>query len=94
MRLYAGSSEEFITDSVQNQIAVKLTSAFFEYFLYVSENSGDVGIIDRFYDWWLYSCFFWSFFSVFFIPDWEYGWRHCRDLFCVQTNDLTSFMNR
>ena len=34
MRLYAGSAEEFITDAVQNQITVKLTTAFFEYFRY------------------------------------------------------------
>jgi len=32
MRLYAGSSQQFITDSVHNQIADKLKLAFFEYF--------------------------------------------------------------
>jgi len=34
MRLYAGNAEEFISDTVQNQIAVKLTEAFFNYFRY------------------------------------------------------------
>ena len=32
MRLYAGTSRQFITDSIQNQIAGKLKSAFFETF--------------------------------------------------------------
>jgi len=32
MRLYAGSSSQFITDTIQNQIAEKLSSAFFEYY--------------------------------------------------------------
>ena len=32
MRLYAGTADEFITDTTQNQIAVKLASAFFDYF--------------------------------------------------------------
>jgi hypothetical protein len=32
MRLYAGTSTQFIQDSIQNQIAEKLKSAFFEYF--------------------------------------------------------------
>jgi len=34
MRLYAGNAEEFITDAVQNQISLKLTSAYFDYFRY------------------------------------------------------------
>ena len=33
MRLYAGTSEQFITDTVQNQIADKLKIAFFASFL-------------------------------------------------------------
>ena len=32
MRLYAGSSEQFIKDTFQNQIADKLRSAFFSYY--------------------------------------------------------------
>jgi len=32
MRLYAGTSRQFITDTIQNQIAGKLKSAFFETF--------------------------------------------------------------
>lgn len=32
MRLYAGTSQQFIEDTVQNQIAEKLKSAFFEYY--------------------------------------------------------------
>lgn len=39
MRLYAGTSEQFIRDTVQNQIAEKLRQAFFSYFRYYpSEN--------------------------------------------------------
>ena len=34
MRLYAGNAEEFTTDAVQNQISLKLTSAYFDYFRY------------------------------------------------------------
>lgn len=34
MRLYSGTSEQFIRDAVQNQIADKLKSAFFDYFRY------------------------------------------------------------
>lgn len=34
MRLYAGTSTQFIQDSVQNQIAEKLKLAFFDYFRY------------------------------------------------------------
>jgi uncharacterized protein len=34
VRLYAGMSEEFIVDSVQNQVARKLTEAFFHYYGY------------------------------------------------------------
>lgn len=34
MRLYAGTSSQFITDSVMNQIAEKLKSAFFNYYRY------------------------------------------------------------
>ena len=32
MRLYAGTSQQFITDSVHNQIAEKLKYAFFSYY--------------------------------------------------------------
>ncbi len=34
MRLYAGSSKQFITDSIHNQIADKLKLAFFNYYRY------------------------------------------------------------
>src|SRR5208283_3878625 len=34
MRLYSGSSEQFIQDTIQNQIAEKLKLAFFNYFRY------------------------------------------------------------
>lgn len=34
MRLYFGTSEQFITDTTQNQIAQKLENAFFNYFRY------------------------------------------------------------
>lgn len=34
MRLYSGNSQQFIRDTVQNQIADKLKSAFFDYFRY------------------------------------------------------------
>jgi len=34
MRLYSGSSNQFITDTIHNQIAEKLKSAFFNYFRY------------------------------------------------------------
>ena len=34
MRLYAGTSQQFIEDTVQNQIAEKLKLAFFDYFRY------------------------------------------------------------
>jgi hypothetical protein len=34
MRLYAGTSQQFIQDTVQNQIAEKLKLAFFDYFRY------------------------------------------------------------
>lgn len=34
MRLYSGTSQQFVQDTVQNQIAEKLKSAFFEYFRY------------------------------------------------------------
>jgi uncharacterized protein len=32
MRLYSGSSSQFITDTIQNQIAEKLNNSFFEYY--------------------------------------------------------------
>jgi uncharacterized protein len=32
MRLFAGSSEQFVEDTIQNQIAEKLKLAFFNYF--------------------------------------------------------------
>lgn len=34
MRLYAGTSNQFITDTIQNQIADKLKNAFFSYYRY------------------------------------------------------------
>jgi hypothetical protein len=34
MRLFAGSSEQFVEDTFQNQIAEKLKLAFFNYFRY------------------------------------------------------------
>ena len=34
MRLYAGTSSQFITDTIQNQIADKLKNAFFSYYRY------------------------------------------------------------
>ena len=34
MRLYAGSSQQFITDTIQNQISGKLKNSFFEYYRY------------------------------------------------------------
>ena len=34
MRLYSGSSQQFIKDAIRNQIADKLKSAFFDYFRY------------------------------------------------------------
>ena len=34
MRLYSGSSRQFITDTAQNQIAGKLEKAFFDYYRY------------------------------------------------------------
>jgi len=34
MRLYAGSSEQFLEDAIQNQIAEKIKIAFFDYFRY------------------------------------------------------------
>ncbi|MDO8886182.1 DNA/RNA helicase domain-containing protein [Candidatus Oleimmundimicrobium sp.] len=34
MRLYAGTSEQFIQDTIQNQIAEKLKTSFFNYFRY------------------------------------------------------------
>ncbi len=34
MRLYAGSSGQFIQDTVRNQIAGKLKAAFFDHFRY------------------------------------------------------------
>src|SRR3989344_3613888 len=34
MRLYAGTSEQFIQDTIQNQIAEKLKNSFFDYFRY------------------------------------------------------------
>ncbi len=39
MRLYVGSTSDFIKDAVQNQIAVKLTDAFFNYFRYKPSES-------------------------------------------------------
>jgi hypothetical protein len=32
MRLYAGSSQQFVMDTIQNQIAGKLRNAFFNYY--------------------------------------------------------------
>ena len=34
MRLYSGTSQQFVKDTIQNQIADKLKAAFFEYFRY------------------------------------------------------------
>jgi uncharacterized protein len=34
MRLFAGTSEQFLEDTIQNQIAEKLKLAFFNYFRY------------------------------------------------------------
>ena len=34
MRLYSGSSKQFIDDTVRNQIAQKLSDAFFYYYRY------------------------------------------------------------
>ncbi|MFZ3386013.1 MAG: hypothetical protein WA120_02415 [Candidatus Hydromicrobium sp.] len=34
MRLYSGSSRQFIDDTVRNQIAQKLSDAFFYYYRY------------------------------------------------------------
>lgn len=34
MRLYAGSSKQFLSDTIQNQIAEKLTKGFFQYYRY------------------------------------------------------------
>jgi hypothetical protein len=34
MRLYSGTSTQFITDAIQNQIAEKLSNAFFDYYRY------------------------------------------------------------
>jgi DUF2075 family protein len=41
MRLYAGSSQQFITDTIQNQIAGKLKNSFFEYYRF-SPSPGEV----------------------------------------------------
>ena len=41
MRLYAGTSQQFITDTIQNQIAEKLRRAFFDYFHY-NPSKGEV----------------------------------------------------
>lgn len=41
MRLYAGSSPQFITDTIQNQIAGKLKNSFFEYYRF-SPSPGEV----------------------------------------------------
>ena len=42
MRLYAGTSQQFIEDTFQNQIAEKLKLAFFEYYRY-HPSQGEVG---------------------------------------------------
>ena len=42
MKLYSGSSEQFIQDTVQNQIAEKLRSAFFDYFRFYP-SPGEIG---------------------------------------------------
>jgi len=42
MRLYAGTSQQFIEDTFQNQIAEKLRLAFFDYFRY-QPSQGEVG---------------------------------------------------
>jgi len=34
MQLYAGTSQQFITDNIQNQISEKLKNAFFSYYMY------------------------------------------------------------
>ena len=34
MRLYSGSSRQFLDDTIHNQIAEKLRNAFFDYFRY------------------------------------------------------------
>ena len=39
MRLYAGTSKNFIEDTVRNQIAEKLRRAFFDYFRYNPSDS-------------------------------------------------------
>ncbi len=39
MRLYSGTSEQFILDTVQNQIAERLRLAFFDYFRYYPQSS-------------------------------------------------------
>jgi len=41
MRLYAGTSQQFIKDTIQNQIAEKLRRAFFDYFHY-NPSKGEV----------------------------------------------------
>ena len=41
MRLYAGSSQQFIMDTIQNQIADKLRNAFFNYYRF-SPSPGEV----------------------------------------------------
>ncbi len=39
MRLYAGTSRQFIEDTIQNQIAEKLAASFFEHFRYIPPES-------------------------------------------------------
>ncbi|RFU69995.1 DUF2075 domain-containing protein [Bacillus sp. V59.32b] len=39
MRLYSGTSEQFIEDSIQNQIASKLRESFFDYYRYYPSDS-------------------------------------------------------
>ena len=39
MRLFAGSSQQFVEDTIQNQIAEKLRLAFFNYFRYYPSHS-------------------------------------------------------
>ena len=34
MRLFAGTSEQFIQDSIRNEVATKLRNAFFDYYRY------------------------------------------------------------
>jgi len=41
MRLYAGTSNQFITDTIQNQIADKLKNAFFSYYRY-NPSAGEI----------------------------------------------------